>query len=84
MARPFVPYVPEDRSPNEPSIIASSTQVLGLYNQENEEKRSNVNDTVKSWYTKEMKEKYGWHEANFSGNQCLLEASVIVKKRDQK
>jgi len=35
MARPFVAPDPNDRSPNEPTMIASLSQVLGLYNQAN-------------------------------------------------
>ena len=37
MARPYVFPDPDDRSKNEPCYIASSQQVLGLYNQDNEE-----------------------------------------------
>ena len=80
MARPFVAPVPEDRSVNEPSVIVSATQVLGFYNQENEEKRERVNDTVKKWYKETMMKDYGWSKAEFSGNQCLLEAKVSLEK----
>ena len=38
MARPFVFPDPNDRSPNNPSIIVSPTQVLGIYKQYTGEK----------------------------------------------
>ncbi len=80
MARPFVAPDPNDRSPNEPTVIASSNQVLGLYNQENpDDKREKVTDPVKQWYTNEMI-KIGWADAKFHGSQCLLEANVVLKK----
>ncbi|WP_298589443.1 hypothetical protein [uncultured Selenomonas sp.] len=80
MARPFVAPVPQDRSVNEPSVIVSATQVLGFYNQENEEKRERVNETVKTWYKETMMKTYGWNKAEFSGNQCLLSAKVSLEK----
>ncbi len=80
MARPFVAPDPGDRSPNEPTFIASSAQVLGLYNQENpDDKRAKVTDPVKQWYASEMT-KQGWSNATFHGSQCMLEANVILKK----
>lgn len=77
MSRPYLPPDPKDRSPNEPSIIIQANQILGLYNQDlnNKEKRTRVNDTVKDWYKKEMLE-MGWSKAEFSGNQCFLTADV--------
>ena len=76
MARPFVAPDPKDRSVNEPTSVVSATQVLGLYNQDpKNEPRERVVDSVKDWYTKEMK-KQGWSEAKFQGNQCVLEANV--------
>lgn len=77
MSRPYLSPDPKDRSPNEPSIIISAAQILGLYNQDpnNKEKRTRVNDTVKDWYKKAMLE-IGWSKVEFSGNQCFLTADV--------
>lgn len=67
---------PKDRSCNEPSIIASSVKVLGLYNQENpEDKKERVVDSVKEWY-KDQALDDGWHDASFTGNQCHLTANI--------
>lgn len=80
MARPFIIPDPNDRSPNEPTYIASLTQVLGLYNQENPtDKREKVTEPVKQWYGEEMR-KNGWSGATFHGSQCLLEADVVLNK----
>ncbi|WJV64586.1 hypothetical protein PCO87_11525 [Pectobacteriaceae bacterium C52] len=75
MARPFVAPDPKDRSVNAPTFIVSSTQVLGLYNQENNEKKERVVDSVKDWYSARMKQE-GWADIQFHGNQCVLTASV--------
>lgn len=80
MPRPFVAPDPNDRSPNEPTKIASLNQVLGLYNQENpDNRRERVTDPVRQWYVDEML-KLGWASATFHGSQCLLEANVTLKK----
>ena len=82
MARPFVAPDPKDRSPNEPTFIASSAQVLGLYNQENsDDKRERITEPVKIWYVGEMK-KIGWSEANFHGSQCVMEANVALTRKE--
>lgn len=75
MARPFVFPDPDDRSKNNPAIIVSSEQVLGLYNQEHkdEEDMQKVTDKVQDWFVKEAKNNQGWDEARFAGNQCILE-----------
>lgn len=78
MARPFVAPDPKDRSVNEPTYVVSAAQVLGLYNQQNQDKRERVVDSVKDWYTSEMK-KSGWNNATFHGNQCVLEAKVTLQ-----
>ena len=72
MPRPFVFPDPDDRSKNDPSVIASSQQVLGLYNQENdEEEMQRVTKKVQDWFIERAKQE-GWDEASFSGNQCIL------------
>lgn len=79
MARPYVAPDPKDRSVNEPSFIASSTQILGLYNQENSsDKKERVVDSVKEWYEGRMKRE-GWDKVEFHGNQCVLQAEVQLK-----
>ena len=71
MPRPYVFPDPNDRSPNNPSVIVSSQQVLGLYNAGNSERMDKVTDKVRSWFTNAAKEK-GWDGAQFSGGQCFL------------
>lgn len=64
---------PDDRSKNEPSVIISSQQVIGIYNQYNldGDEMQRVTDKVKDWFLKYSKEQ-GWDEASFTGNQCIL------------
>mgnify|MGYP000247745191 CR=1 FL=1 len=73
MARPYVFPDPDDRSKNEPCYIASSQQVLGLYNQDNEEgdEMQKVTKKVQDWFM-DRAQKEGWDEFTFSGNQCIL------------
>jgi hypothetical protein len=73
MARRFVFPDPNDRSPNAPSVIVSSVQIIGLYNQENpDDKMERVTQKVQEWFTNEAVSKYNWHSATFAGNQCVL------------
>ena len=78
MARPFSFPDPKDRSVNEPSTIVSGDQILGLYNQENDEDRVRVNDTVKQWF-KDTALSNNWSNVQFTGNQAFLTANVILK-----
>lgn len=78
MARPFVFPDPNDCSPNNPSVIVSSTQVLGLYNQNSGEKMKRVTEKVQDWFCNKAKT-YQWDEATFSGSQCIL--AVNMPKR---
>lgn len=81
MPRPFLAPDPGYRSPNEPTTIVSSAQVLGLYNQEHpDDKRERVSEHVKQWYVSEMT-KLGWAAATFHGSQCVLEANVVLRKQ---
>ena len=81
MARPFVFPDPNDRSPNEPSFIVSSAQVLGLYNQDggDSSKMLRVTEKVQKWFEKQALE-YCWDKTHFSGNQCLLEVEIQRRK----
>lgn len=79
MARPFVFPDPNDRSPNAPSVIVSATQILGLYNQENDfDKMERVTEKVQIWF-KEQAQTNQWDTANFSGNQCVLAVKLQVR-----
>lgn len=80
MARPFVFPDPNDRSPNEPSVIVSSAQVLGLYNQDSGDsnKMLRVTEKVQNWFEGRAKQ-YQWDETHFSGNQCLLAVEMPVR-----
>jgi hypothetical protein len=77
MPRNFVFPDPNDRSPNAPSVIVSSAQIIGLYNQENpDDKMQRVTQKVQDWFINEATKKYNWHEASFAGNQCVLEMKL--------
>lgn len=72
MPRKFVMPDPADRSQNEPAVILSPTQVLGLYNQENSnDRKTRIVDSVKDSVTKSAMEA-GWDEVESIGNQLLL------------
>jgi len=72
MPRKFVMPDPADRSQNEPAVILSPTQVLGLYNQENTgDKKTRIVDSVKAAVAESAKEA-GWDEVEPIGNQMLL------------
>ncbi len=76
MSRPFVFPDPDDRSKNNPAVIVTSEQVIGLYNQYNEngEEVQRVSGTVKKiGFTKEATRKSGLDDAKFVGSQCILE-----------
>ena len=62
---------PNDRSLNNPSILVSSTRVLGLYRQLTKNRESGITETVKDWFISEAKNR-GWNSAHFNGMQCLL------------
>lgn len=82
MPRPFIFPDPNDRSPNSPSVIVSSTQILGLYNQKNkDDPKERVIKKVQDWFIQEAKDRYMWNEARFSGNQCMLEMTELEKKQ---
>lgn len=72
MPRKFVMPDPNDRSQNEPAVILSPAQVLGLYNQENSnDKKARIVDSVKEAVVKSAKDA-GWDEVEPIGNQMLL------------
>jgi len=81
MARPFVFPDPNDRSPNEPSVIVSSAQVLGLYNQDSGDasKMVRVTGKVQEWIEQKAKENC-WDEIQFAGNQCVLKVKLAMRK----
>ena len=63
---------PADRSQNEPAVILSPTQVLGLYNQESSsDKKTRIVDSVKETIENQAKSA-GWDEVESIGNQMLL------------
>ncbi|PXW40587.1 hypothetical protein DFO54_1163 [Erwinia sp. AG740] len=66
---------PDDRTINNPSTIADSERVLNLYNQENNEERERVTDSVKDWFTQEALNK-GWSSADFHGSGCVLSVNL--------
>lgn len=72
LPRKFVMPDPADRSQNEPAVILSPTQVLGLYNQEvTNDKKTRVVDSVKTTIKNKAIEA-GWDVVEPIGNQMLL------------
>lgn len=65
-------------SPNNPSIIVTTEQVLGIYNQDCDDCKERVTDNVKKWFETEAKN-YNWDEAEFVGNQCLLKVNLALR-----
>ncbi len=80
MPRPYVFPDPDDRSKNNPAVIVTSEQVIGLYNQYNKDgdEVQKVSSTVKEWFKGEAKNQ-GWDESKFVGNQCILENKFGAK-----
>ena len=79
MSRPFVFPDPNDRFPNNPSIVVSPTQVLGIYKKYTKEKMDKVTTEVPEWFFNKAKE-YQWDNADFSGNQCILKVNLLKKE----
>lgn len=76
MARHYDFPDPDDRSPNEPTVIVDPKQVLGLYNQEHpDDPYTNMSEAVRLWFV-DTSTKRGWDDAKFHGQQCLLRANV--------
>lgn len=71
MPRPFKFPDPNDRSFNEPRVIAQPEDILKLYNKEKGTKQEKVTGTVRDWFVNEAKN-YGWDTAEFTGSQCTL------------
>ena len=76
MPRPFVFPDPNDRSPNNPSVIVSSPQILGIYKHYTGESMERVTKKVQDWFCTEATKKYSWDDSVFHGNQCVLSVSV--------
>lgn len=77
MARKFVFPDVNDRSANSTSIIATSDQIIGLYNQANpNDKMERVTQKVQDWFTSQATTTYQWDNAEMAGNQCFLRANI--------
>ncbi|MBD0845700.1 hypothetical protein IMY97_08045 [Pectobacterium versatile] len=72
---------PDDRSINNPSTIADSERVLNLYNQENDDDRERVTETVKTWFVEQALD-HGWSDAEFHGNGCVLSVELSKESKD--
>lgn len=79
MSRPYVFPDPNDRSPNDPSIIVSTEQVLGIYNQDCDEDMQRVTAKVMDWFKSEALA-YKWDEVTFVGNQCILKVNLDLRE----
>ncbi len=63
---------PNDRSPNSPAVIASSTRIKALYNQANPERKAeNVSQAVRTWFEAESRNR-GWDRVEWVGSEALL------------
>jgi hypothetical protein len=65
---------PNDRSPNSPGVMASSTRILALFNQHQQDpkdKADNVSQRVRDWFQKECLHR-GWSSVEWVGNESLL------------
>ena len=79
MARPYVFPDTNDRSPNDPSIIVSTEQVLGIYNQDFDEDMQRVTSKVVDWFKAEATN-YKWDKVEFIGNQCILSVNLELRE----
>ena len=78
-------YLPDinDRSPNTPSELMSSSLVLALYNQENKgAEEGRFNNTVENYITA-LADNAGWKDIKWLGGQCLLTANVQVLRENE-
>lgn len=63
---------PNDRSPNSPGVMASSTRIKALFNQTYPQDRAdNVSQRVREWFEIESKQR-GWNGVEWVGNEALL------------
>ena len=63
---------PNDRSPNAPGVMASSTRIKALFNQANPQDRAeNISQRVRDWFEETSKER-GWSQVEWVGNEALL------------
>ena len=63
---------PNDRSPNSPGVIASSTRIKALFNQAHpQDKADNVSQRVREWFESASKQ-CGWNGVEWVGNEALL------------
>lgn len=74
---------PNDRSVNQPSIIINGEQVVRIYNQSKRLRRvdkvTTLTPDVINWMVKESRRR-GWSTCEFSGNQCILTAIVVLTR----
>ena len=71
--RPFKFPDPAKRSKAEPQITVDTNQIIGLYNQANQDNAKNITDKVRQWFEREAKKRIGWDEVSFSAdNSCML------------
>lgn len=83
MPRPFKFPDPNDRSFNEPRVIAQPEDILKLYNKEKGTKQERITDPVKEWFVNKAKD-YGWNNADFTGSQCTLEVTGLQDLHEKK
>lgn len=82
MARPFMMPDPNDRSYNDPAVIVSPQQVLGIVNQNSKKgkKALNVTQEVRDEFER-LADDAGWDNIEFIGQQCMLKVTLPDKKR---
>lgn len=69
-----------DRTVNNPSTLINKIDILRLYNQSHDEKATSVTDGVKKWINEEAQQNL-WSKCEFSGEQCLLTANVVISSK---
>ena len=62
---------PNDRSPNQPVVLVSPSEVLEAFFKYTKKDVSIVTEEVKGWYISATK-MIGWSDAYFTGCQCIL------------
>lgn len=71
---------PNDRSPNAPAVIASSTRIKALFNQANPQERAeNISQSVRDWFDSASMER-GWSKVEWVGSEALLRKDFTSDK----
>lgn len=81
MPKIYVFPVPTDRTINKPCVLIERSEILYLYNLNNEGDVLLMNDDVRGWF-KGVAFDLGWNHVEFHGDQCLLKAVLVLQERN--